>query len=166
MKRGLFLLILILAAASILQAQDNWSFFKGTVTEMRTVDCPSQHGIAAAMSGVPSPPGITCPEYTVVGDRVVYVVVGRRTEEFIPLAENMNFQIRKNELVTFSDNEKKSRFVIQRMILRTEWDRSKARKDLALKVLAEHGVDYDPHAPPESAGPHNPPEPALSTNTR
>jgi hypothetical protein len=163
-KRISLLFILALSAVTVLHAE-GWSFFRGTVTEMRTVDCPMPHGIVTAMAGAPSLPAYTCPEYTVVGDRVVYVVVARRSDQFIPLAENMNFQIRKNELVTFSDNERKSRFVIQRMTLRTEWDRNKARKDLALKVLAEHGLADDPHDPPESAPPHNQPEPPLSMST-
>ncbi len=69
-------------------------------------DCAMQRGFMATMSGVSAPAGVTVPEYTVMSDKVVYVVVGRRAEEFIPLAENMEFLIRKNELVIFSDDEK------------------------------------------------------------
>ena len=66
-----------------------------------------------------------------MSDKVVYVVVGRHTEEFIPLAENMEFLIRKDELIILADDEKtKSRFVIQQMTLRADWDREQARKEL------------------------------------
>jgi hypothetical protein len=110
--------------------------------------CAAQHSFMAAMSGVPAPAGFTCPEYTVMSDKVVYVVVGRRVEEFMPLAENMEFLIRKNELVIFSDDEKtKSHFVIQQMVLRTEWDREEQRKDLAARMM-ERSVSYEVRNPP------------------
>ena len=66
-----------------------------------------------------------------MSSKVVYVVVGRRTQEFIPLAEDLDFVIRNNEIVIFSDDEKtKSRFVIQQMMLRADWDREEQRKEL------------------------------------
>lgn len=74
-----------------------------------------------------------------MSDKVVSVVVGRRTEEFMPLAENMEFLVRKNELVIFSDDEKAtSRFAIQQMTLRADWDREQAHREFvaASKELA------------------------------
>jgi glucosamine 6-phosphate synthetase-like amidotransferase/phosphosugar isomerase protein len=110
-------------------------------------------GFMATMSGVPAPAGITCPEYTLMSDKVVYVVVGRRTEEFIPLAENMVFLIRKNEIVLFSDDEKtKSRFSIQRMMLRADWDREEERKELAAAIM-ERSVNYEARNPPRTSMP-------------
>ncbi len=57
----------------------------------------------------------------------------------MPLAEIMNFLFRKNELVIFFDNEKTSRFAIQQMTLRQDWDRERAHKEfvVASKELAE-----------------------------
>lgn len=157
MKRIALLFIFALSASAALQAQANWSF-KGTVIKMRMTTCAMHGGFMATMSGAPAPAGITCPEYTMMSDKVVYVVVGRRSEEFIPLAENMVFLVRKNELVLFSDDEKtKSRFTIQQMILRADWERDEARKDATAR-MAERSVNYELRNPPRT--------PILSTNAR
>jgi hypothetical protein len=109
------------------------------------------------MSGVTLEAG-DCPEYTVMSDKVVYVVVGRRNGEFIPLAENRTFLIRKNELVIFSDDEKtKSRFAIQGMTLRADWEHEKERKELEAKAM-ERSVNYEVRNPPHSS--------VLSTSAR
>jgi hypothetical protein len=157
MKRIVLLFTFVLGAAALLQAQGNWSF-KGTVTKMRMTECTMQHSFMAVMSGVPAPAGVTCPEYTIVSDKVVYVVVARRAEDFIPLAENMDFLIRKNELVTFSDDERtKSHFAIQQMVLRADWDREEQRKELAAKMM-ERSVSYETRNPPHTS--------MVSSNTR
>jgi hypothetical protein len=146
MKRIALLFIFASSAAAGLQAQANWSF-KGTVIKMQMTECVMQHTVLATMSGVAAAAGVTCPEYTVMSDRVVYIVVGRRSEEFIPLAENKEFLIRKNELVIFSDNEKtKSRFAIQRMTLRADWDREEERKELQARMM-ERSVNYEVRNP-------------------
>jgi hypothetical protein len=133
-----------------MQAQSRWSF-RGTVIKMRMADCTAQRGFMAAMSGVPVQAIGNCPEYTIMGDKVVYVVVGRRSEAFIPLAENMDFLIRKNELVIFSDDEKtKSNFAIQSMTLRADWDKEEARKELAAKMM-ERSVSYEARNPPRAS---------------
>lgn len=150
MKRIGLLFILVLCAAVGLQAQGNWSF-KGTVTKMKMTDCLMQRGFMTVMSGVPAAAGLTCPEYTVMSDKVVYVVVGRHTEAFIPLAEDQVFLIRKNELVIFSDDEKsKSRFAIQRMTLRAEWEREEERKELEQRMM-ERSVNYEVRNPPRTS---------------
>jgi hypothetical protein len=120
MKRVALLIIFLLSAAAFLQAQRQFSF-RGTVTKMRMTSCVMQRGLMAAMSGTPGQTAGNCPEYTVVSNKVVYVVVGRRAEDFIPLAENIEFLIRKNELIVFPDDHTaKSRFVIEQMTLRTD----------------------------------------------
>jgi hypothetical protein len=163
MKRITLLFCFVLSAAALLSAQGNWSF-KGTVTKMRMTDCTMQHGFASALSGAPAQATGNCPEYTVVSDKVVYVVVARRAAEFIPLAENMDFLIRKNELVTFSDDEKtKSHFVVQQMMLRAEWDREEARKELAARMM-ERSVSYETRNP--SAASMTSSNALLSTNQR
>jgi hypothetical protein len=150
MKRIGLLFIFVFSVAAGLQAQANWSF-TGTVTKMRMTDCVMQRGFMAAMSGVPAATGMTCPEYTVMSDKVVYVVVGRHSEEFIPLAENKEFLIRKNELVIFSDDEKtRSRFAIQRMTLRADWDHEQERKELEAKMM-ERSVSYEVRNPPRTS---------------
>ena len=121
-------------------------------------DCVAPRGFKASMSGGGAAVGTTCPEYTVMSNRVVYVVVGRRTEEFIPLAEETDFLIRNNEIVIFSDDEKtKSRFVIQQMTLRADWDREQERKELEARMM-ERSVNYEVRNPPRAS--------VLATNAR
>lgn len=149
MKRIALLFVFVWSAAAVLQAQVPWSF-KGTVIKMQMTNCVLQKGFVAAMAGTPAQSASSCPEYTVVSDKVVYVVVGRRAEEFMPLAENMDFSVHKNELVLFSDDEKtKSRFTVQQMMLRAEWDREEARKELAAKMM-ERSANYEVRNPPAS----------------
>ena len=152
MKRISWLFVFVLSAAALMQAQGNWTF-KGTVTKMQMADCTmQQHGFMAAMSGAPAQAQApsNCPEYTVVSDKVVYVVVGRRAEEFIPLAENMDFQIHKNELVIATDDVKaQSHFVIRKMALRADWDREEARKELETQRM-ERSVNYETRNPPRT----------------
>jgi hypothetical protein len=157
MKRIILLLIFVCSAIVLLEAQGHWSF-KGTVIKMRMTDCTAQRGFMVAVSSAQPQTAGNCPEYTLVSDKVVYVVVGRRAEEFIPLAENMEFLIRKNELVLFSDDEKaKSRFAIQQMTLRADWDREEARKELAARMM-ERSVSYETRNPPRAS--------MVSTNAR
>lgn len=148
MKRRILLLVFVLGATAMMQAQSRWSF-KGSVIKMRMTECVMPGGFRASLQMVPIP-GVTCPEYTVMSSRVVYVVVGRHTEEFIPLAEDMEFAIRKNEIVIFSNDEKgKSRFVIQRMTLREDWDREQARKELEAQIM-ERSISYEVRNPPRA----------------
>jgi len=151
-------MVLLLCAAGLSQAQGSWSF-KGTVIKMRMAECTSQKGFMAAMSGSPGQGPSSCPEYTIVGDKVVYVVVGRHAEEFMPLAENMDFLIRKNELVLFSDDEKvRSRFAIQQMTLRGDWEREEAQKEAAARAM-ERSANYELRNPPPRTS-------MISTNSR
>jgi hypothetical protein len=144
MKRIALLFVFLLCAAAVLPAESRWSF-KGTVIRMRMTNCVVQTGFKA-LAGIP-PAETTCPEYTVMSDKVVYVVVGRRTEEFIPLAENVEFLIRKNELVIFSEDEKsKWRFVVQQMMLRADWEREEERKEREARML-ERSANYEERNP-------------------
>jgi hypothetical protein len=150
MKRATLLFVFVLGTTTLMQAQGRWSF-KGTVIKMRMAECAAQHGFMASMSGVPAQSQGTCPEYTIMSDKVVYVVEGRQKDAFIPLAENMDFLIRKNELVTFSDDEKeKPHFAIRQMTLRSEWDREEERKELAARMMAR-SVNYEARNPPHAS---------------
>lgn len=131
MKRlTLLFVFFVFGTCAGLQAEEHWSF-TGTVIKMQMAECV-EHGFVSALAGMPQAPAKNCPEYTIMTDKVVYVVVGRKAEEFMPLAENMNFLVRKNELVIFSDNEKAtSHFVIQRMTLRGDWEREQIHREFA-----------------------------------
>lgn len=98
----------------------------GTVVRMRMGDClPSHHGFMAAFGPPQSQMGMTeaCPEYTLVSEKVVYVIVGQSSDHLVPLADVIDFRMHKNEmLVRLDDAKRESRFAIKEMVLRSEWD--------------------------------------------
>ena len=144
MKRLGMLVLLLMVAALGASAQAHWSF-KGTVVKMRTRECPA-HGFMSAMSGTPAALA-SCQEYTILSDKVVYVVVSRRGAVFMPLAENIDFIVTRSELMLLSDDEKtRSRFSIEQMTLRAEWEREEARKEMNVRLL-QRSASGDPTAP-------------------
>jgi hypothetical protein len=140
MKRFLMLWIFLLCSAVMLPAESQWSF-KGTVVKMKMADCMPERGFRAAMSGV-SVLKRSCPQYTVLSSQVVYVLLGRHDDEFMPLAKDVPFAIHKNEVLFFAGNKKaQSRFVIQQMIFRKDWDRQQELRELERQQV-EHNVSY------------------------
>ena len=67
---------------------------------MRMGDCmPVHHGFMVAMGGAPTQMSSeVCPEYTLVSDKVVFVIVGKSSDQLIPLADVVDFRFNKNEL--------------------------------------------------------------------
>jgi hypothetical protein len=64
-----------------------------------------------------------CPEYTLISDKVVFVIVGKSSDQLIPLADVVDFRFNKNELaMRVDDARRESKFNIKEMILRTDWD--------------------------------------------
>ena len=98
----------------------------GTVVRMRMVDClPVHHGFMVAMSGgvPPQPSADVCPEYTLISEKVVFVIVGRSSNQLVPLADVVEFRFNKNELaLRIDDSRNESKFSIKEMILRSDWD--------------------------------------------
>lgn len=97
----------------------------GTVVRMRMVDClPAHHGFMSVMGGAPAQmTEDVCPEYTLLSEKVVYVIVGRSSDQLVPLADIIDFRINKNELaMRIDDARHESKFSIKEMILRSEWD--------------------------------------------
>lgn len=98
----------------------------GTVVRMRMVDCmPVHHGFMVAMSGGAATPmtADVCPEYTLVSEKVVFVIVGRSSNQLVPLADVVDFRFNKNELaMRIDDARHESRFSIKEMILRSDWE--------------------------------------------
>ena len=97
----------------------------GTVVRMRMTDClPAHHGFMMAMSGPAAQMGPeVCPEYTLLSDKVVFVIVGRSSDQLIPLADVIDFRLHNNEMaVRVDDARRENKFGIKEMILRTEWD--------------------------------------------
>jgi hypothetical protein len=77
-----------------------------------------------AFASMPQGTEEICTEYTLVSEKVVYVVVGKRSSQFMPLAEIIQFHLLKNELLVRVDDEKReSHFSIKEMQLRSDWER-------------------------------------------
>jgi len=127
------LLLLICAVALPLHAQ---RIQVGTVTRMQTKECTIMHGgFATVLGSMPQKTEEVCPEYTLVSDKVVYVVVGRRSSQFMPLAEAIQFRLYKNELLVRVDDERReARFSIKEMQLRSDWDRDQALRGTQLEL--------------------------------
>src|SRR5437660_8387527 len=97
----------------------------GTVVRMRMVDClPVRHGFMVAMGGAPTQMSSeVCPEYTLISDKVVFVIVGKSSDQLIPLADVVDFRFNKNELSMRIDVARGESIVyVLVMILRMVWD--------------------------------------------
>ena len=99
----------------------------GTVVRMRMGDCALSHrGFMATFAGPAQAAQMAvelCPEYTLVSEKVVYVIVGRSSTQLIPLADVIDFRLHNNELVVRIDDARhESKFAIKEMILRSEWE--------------------------------------------
>lgn len=98
----------------------------GTVVRMQMGDCSlSPRGFMGNFGGPANgqPVAQACPEYTLVSDKVVFVIVGRSAEQLVPLADVIDFRLHKNEMaVRIDDGKRESKFSIKEMILRSEWD--------------------------------------------
>jgi hypothetical protein len=118
------MLWLVLALCSISNA---WAgiYQHGTVVRMRMGEClPARHGFMVSFGGAASP-GVpeACPEYTLVSDKVVFVIVGNSADQLVPLADVVDFRLQKNELaMRLDDSRHETKFSIKEMILRSEWD--------------------------------------------
>jgi hypothetical protein len=117
---------------SALAAGQTRIYQKGTVIRMKMAQCmaTSSGGFLAALSGqAPVASGDTCPEYTLVSDRVVYVVVAKSSNELIPLADDLEIRLQKNEiLVHLDDTTKEIRLSVRAMTLRDEWQREELER--------------------------------------
>jgi hypothetical protein len=110
----------LLLLATIATAEQIGAYHHGTIVRMHMGNCLPDHGITAALSGNSRPQATeVCPEYTLVSDKVVYVIVGKPSKKVLPLAEEADFRIRKNELVIrVNDDRRETRFLVREMILR------------------------------------------------
>jgi len=98
--------------------------FRGTVVYMEMSQCTQDHGFVSAMSGQKVVTSRACPEYTVMTDKVAYIVVGLKTNQFMPLAEDVTFFINDGDVtVSYQGGKNPSHFKLRRMILRADWER-------------------------------------------
>jgi hypothetical protein len=141
--RKSWLLILLFCSLTGMPAAQTRARQQGTVIRMRMTDCiGAQHGIMAALSGTGRmPTGELCPEYVLVSDTVVYVILGKGSDQLIPLAETTRFHFQKNEmLIRIDDSSKEARFQVKAMMLRPQWDRQQIEQE----ETAEHVRRLDP----------------------
>jgi hypothetical protein len=119
-------LLIVLSCLPGLLAAQTGIYQHGTVVRMHMGDCIFAHrGFMAAFGG---PSTVTdpesCPEYTLVSDNVVFVIVGKMSNQLIPLAETIDFRLRNNELAVRVDDAKhEAKFTIKEMVVRSEWER-------------------------------------------
>lgn len=142
MRRVVIFLLVLASISACAQSRAR----TGIVVKMTTVSCTLPRGFMASMAGVQPGAAVECAEYTLVSDKVVYVMNARRAEDFLPLAEEITFQIRKNEVVILDEDEKRAhRFFVREMILRAEWDRrQELLRQADLLVQQAHGAHLTP----------------------
>jgi hypothetical protein len=116
----------------------------GTVVRMHMGDCIlAHHGFMVAFGG-PSAPmeHESCPEYTLVSDNVVFVIVGKSSNQLIPLAETIDFRLHKNELAVRVDDAKhETKFTIKEMMVRSEWERVQRHIDEKMRASEVHEAE-------------------------
>jgi hypothetical protein len=139
-----FSLLLFFFGLPGLQAAQTGIYQHGTVVRMHMGDCISaHHGFMVAFGG-PSTPidHEPCPEYTLVSDNVVFVIVGKMSNQLIPLAETIDFRLRKNELaVRVDDAKREAKFTIKEMIVRSEWERVRQHIDEKMRASDDNETE-------------------------
>lgn len=142
MKRSL-LLTALLCTLSIVVFAENRSRQEGTIVRMRMAECIApQHAFMNAMSGAAAPVGESCPEYVLVTNSVVYVIVGKTSDQLVPLAESTFFRMQNNEvLIRVDDARKESRFHVKEMVLRPEWERNQQIADAAAMAAMHRHIE-------------------------
>ncbi|MFZ0479407.1 MAG: hypothetical protein WAL71_09670 [Terriglobales bacterium] len=147
MKRSLVFTILLCSLSTLLSAQAR-SREEGTIVRMRMDDCfSSQHPLLDSLSGsTRGPSGEQCPEYVLMTEKVVYVIVGKTSDQLIPLAETTRFHFQNNEvLVRIDDERRESHFHVKQMVLRLDWDRSQQLEEAeAVAMATAHRRLQDP----------------------
>jgi hypothetical protein len=143
MKRHWFFSI---AICGLLTATASAGIYEhGTVVKMHMNDCVLMHrGFMASFGGPQTPqPEESCPEYTLVSDKVVFVIVGKSSNQLIPLAEEIDFRLQRNELaIRIDDAKHESKFTIKEMTLRSVWDREqRSQEDEESSLSIHHAVD-------------------------
>jgi hypothetical protein len=148
MKNFLVAVLMICILPSVLEAQKN-GLHRGVIVRMRMGEClPNGHsGFVGAMAGGARQTDELCPEYTLVTDKVVYVIVGKVSGQIIPLAETTEFRIFKNELlIRVDDAMHETKFTVKEMALRPDWESERVRS-------VEEPIDENrPHLPEPSFG--------------
>jgi len=141
--KNLFLLSLSLIALPALVAGQGGIYEHGSVVRMHMGECTlAHHGFMTAFgNSATEVPQESCPEYTLVSEKVVFVLVGKSSNQLIPLAETIDFRLQKNELAVRVDDAKhETKFAIKEMMVRSEWDRIQRHMDEQMRASQDHGL--------------------------
>jgi hypothetical protein len=140
MKRAFSLIFAFCTLPALLAAQIG-VYQHGTVVRMHMGECiPAGHGFMVAFGGPSTPIGPeACPEYTLVSDSVVFVIVGKLSNSLIPLAQTIDFRFHKNELAVRVDDAKhETKFALKEMMIRSEWDRVQRHIEEKMRASEDH----------------------------
>jgi hypothetical protein len=143
MKRALSLIFLFCSLPSWTAAQIG-IYQHGTVVRMHMGDCLlAPRGFMMAFGSPAAPMSReSCPEYTLVSNSVVFVIVGKSSTQLIPLTETIDFRLQKNELaVRVDDARRETRFTIKEMITRSDWDCMKQHIDEQIRTSEVHTTE-------------------------
>jgi hypothetical protein len=135
MKKSLSLIFVFCSLPTLLLGQRG-IYQHGSVVRMHMGDCVlAHHGFAVAFGPASPMPQEYCPEYTLLSENVVYVIVGKSSNQLIPLAESIDFRLHKNELaVRVDDAKRETKFTIKEMIVRSEWERIQRHMDQQMRA--------------------------------
>ncbi len=142
-KRRLSLMFLLCSLPSLLPAQIG-IYQQGVVVRMHMGDCVlAPRGFMVAFGGPAGPASQeSCPEYTLVSNRVVFLIVGKSSNQLIPLAESIDFRLQKNEVaVRIDDAKHEAKYTIKEMMVRSEWDRLQRHIDERTRASEDHDVE-------------------------
>lgn len=140
MKYSLSLVFLLCALPNFLAAQIG-IYQHGSVVRMKMGDCIlAPHGFMSSFGATAAPQNeASCPQYTLLSNEVVYVIVGKSSNQLIPLAEIIDFRFHKNELaVRMDDARHESRFAIKEMMFRSEWEKIQRHIDEQIRASDDH----------------------------
>jgi hypothetical protein len=143
MKRVVMLALVLLGLSASMTAQIG-IYQHGTVVRMHMGECTLMHRGFVSMMGGPQAQAAeeSCPEYTLVTDKVVFVIVGKSSNQLVPLAEIIDFRFHNNELAVRVDDAKhESKFTIKEMTLRSQWDR--VQKHIEQELNDQHARSGD-----------------------
>jgi hypothetical protein len=142
--KSTLLLALVWSGVSVALAAPLGIYQHGTVVRMRMGDCALMHRGFMNAFGPPQAAANeeVCPEYILVTDKVVFVIVGKSSNQLVPLAEVIDFRFQNKELaVRVDDARHESKFAIKEMTLRSEWERIQKHIEDQLNDSPQRSVD-------------------------
>ena len=142
--RSRLLFVLLFIAVPLLEAAPISTYQHGTVIRMQMGDCSLTHKSFMNAFGTPQAQASndTCPEYTLVTDKIVFIIVGKSSSQLVPLAEVIDFRLVNKELaVRVDDSRRESKFLVKEMTLRPEWERIQRHIEEQLNESPRQPVD-------------------------